>query len=212
WQSFFAVGIGPGLIGLIVLLRREWRIGGMLALMFFFGAGFYIDYRVIDKDTMFLPAYVIWTLWLGVGYQQMLGWIQQGSEALTRRWGRRLLYSVMVGAVLFAAAWNWRLVDLSGDWSARTRGEAILRAAAPNALILGWWDSVPPIEYLQLVEGQRPDVQAINRFLIAPDAMRQLIQREAARRPVYIDSVPEELLAIAEAEATGPVYRLRPRE
>ncbi|HKZ84724.1 MAG TPA: DUF2723 domain-containing protein [Anaerolineae bacterium] len=212
WQSFFAVGIGPGVIGLIVLLRRDWRIGGMLALMFFFSAGFYIDYRVIDKDTMFLPAYVIWALWLGVGYQQMLGWIHRGSDALTRRWGGRVLHGMMVGAVLFAAAWNWRLVDLSSDWSARARGEAILHAAAPHALILGWWDAVPLIEYLQLVEGQRPDVQAINRFLIAPDAMRQLIRREVARRPVYIDSVPDELRAIADAKLAGPVYKLQPRE
>ena len=28
----------------------------------------------------------------------------------------------------------------------------------------GWWDSIPVVEYLQLVEGERPDVTAINRF------------------------------------------------
>jgi hypothetical protein len=117
----------------------------------------------------------------------------------------------LIGAVAFAAVWNWRLVDLSGDWSARTRGEAILDAAKPNALILGWWDSVPIVEYLQLVEGRRPDVQVINRFLIAPDAMRELIQHEMPRRPVYVDTLSDDLRQFATVKSAGPIYELRPR-
>jgi hypothetical protein len=114
-------------------------------------------------------------------------------------------------------------VDLSDDWSARARGEAILHQVEPNALVFGWWDTVPVIEYLQLVEGQRPDVQAINRFLIAYDDMRHLIEQEVIRRPVYIDSLsadllqiveaePADLLQIVEAEPADSFYRLRPRK
>jgi hypothetical protein len=112
--------------------------------------------------------------------------------------------------VLFAAVWNYRLVNLSDDWSARARGEEILQQLEPGALVLGWWDTVPLIEYLQLVEGQRPDVQAINRFLIAYDDMCRLIEREVGRRPVYIDSRPACLLQNVKAESWGPLYRLRP--
>ena len=62
------------------------------------------------------------------------------------------------------------------------------------------------------MEGQRPDVQAINRFLMAPDDMVRLIQREVTRRPVYIDSVPDSLSENMEAESVGSLYRLQPRE
>jgi hypothetical protein len=212
WRAFLAVGIGPGLLGIAVTLRRDWRVGGMLLLMFLCSAGFYIDYRVADRDTMFLPAYLIWALWAGAGLHWLLQWVDREGNALNRTWGMRLMRSAIGTVVLLAIVLNWHLVDLSDDRSARVRGETILDLLEPNALILGWWDTVPVIEYLQLAEGQRPDVQAINRFLITPGDMRLLIQREVARRPVYIDRAPTELLSIANPETAGPVYRLRPKQ
>ena len=212
WRSFFAIGIGPGLLGVLVLLRRDWRLAGMTLLMFGCSAAFYIDYRVVDKNTMFLPTYLVWALWLGVGYQRLLDWTDPAHRHNLRTWLETwLLRAVMVGAVLFVLVWNWQLVDQSGDWSTRSRGETVLRLVEPNALIFDWWDTVPVIEYLQLVENRRPDVQAINRFLIDPKDMRQLIQYEVARRPVYIDMLPSELRHVIKAEPVGPIYRLRPR-
>jgi hypothetical protein len=210
WRAFLSVGIGPGLLGMVVLLRRNWRVGGLLLLMFAFSAGFYIDYRVVDKDTMFLPAYLVWALWLGVGFQWLVQWMREEVAGVANRRLSRLLYGLLVIVVLVAAAWNWQQVDLSDDWSARERAEAILRQVEPNALILGWWDSAPVVEYLQLVEGQRPDVKVINRFLISPDDMGRLVQRELPRRPVYIDSVPAELLRSVRSEPAGLIFRLRP--
>ncbi|HSR31627.1 MAG TPA: hypothetical protein VLY63_13760, partial [Anaerolineae bacterium] len=92
------------------------------------------------------------------------------------------------------------------------RGEAILRSVEPDALILGWWDTAPVVEYLQLVEDQRPDVQTINRFLIAREDMVRLVQREVLRRPVYIDNPPDDLLSVLRAEPAGLLHRLRPRK
>jgi hypothetical protein len=211
WQAFFVLGVGPGLLGMALLVRRDWRLGGMLLAMFGFSAGFYIDYRVVDKDTMFLPAYLVWALWLGVGYEQLLAWTRQTGAGPARAWSTRWLHGVLAGAVLTAVAWNWQWVDLSGDWSARQRAEAILAAAEPRALIFGWWDTVPVVEYLQLVEGLRPDVKAVNRFLIAPYDMARLIETEIADRPVYVDTLSEDLLREMDARSAGPLYRLQPR-
>jgi hypothetical protein len=212
WRAFLAIGVGPGMLGIAMLLRREWRLAGMLLLMFVCHSGFYVNYRVVDKDTMFLPAYVVWALWAGVGYQGLVTWVADATRhGLGRPWDEVVLRLVMVGGVLMALGSTWSLVDLSQDRSARTHGETVLGLVEPNALVLGWWDTVPVVEYLQLVEGQRPDVQAINRFLIAPNDLRQLIQREVTRRPVYVDSLPAGLPNV-QAESAGPLYRLRPRE
>lgn len=208
WRAFFAVGIGPGVVGMVVLLRREPRLGGALLLMFGVSAAFYIDYRVIDKDTMFLPTYLVWALWLGVGYQWLLDRVREFQPV--GHWGSALVQGVLIGAVVLAVGWNWRLVDRSADRSARQRGEAILSQAEPNALIFGWWDTVPVVEYLQLVEGQRSDVHVINRFLIPHAAFTALILREAFLRPVYVDSPPAEVLTTLRVEPAGVLYRLRP--
>lgn len=211
-QAFFAFGIMPGLIGIAVLIKRSWRQGGMLLLMFIFTSGFYIQYRVMDKDTMFLPSFLLWALWAGVGYQFLFSAITDSLEdARWRRWGLLVIQVGAVLAVVAALAWNWSITDLSSDQSTRERGEKILATAGPNALIFGWWDTVPVIQYLQLVEGQRPDITAVNRFLIPYTDMVQAVQHNIGERPVYIDSMTSELSSFTTSKSRGPVYELAPK-
>ena len=210
-RAFMVIGIGPGVAGIIVSWRRSRALGGLLMLVFAISAGFYINYRVIDKDTMFLPAYLIWALWVGIGYQWLIDWSGRPSPAIrphARRTTVLALKAIMAAAVIFAVSWNWPLVDLSDDWSTRERGEKILEIAGPDALIIGWWGTVPVVEYLQLVEGQRPDIQAINRFLIRTDDLLELIAREVDRRPVYIDEPLDGQPGSIEAVPVGPIFRL----
>ena len=206
--AFLGFGIGPGLLGMILLFRRNWREGGMLGLMFLFNAAFFINYQVIDKDTMFLPTYLIWVLWMAYGLQELLEWIKQIDSIHIRKISLRIFLILIMSTVFFSLVWNWRIVDLSKDWTSRFRGETILNNVEQNALVFGWWDVVPVIQYLQLVEGMRPDVQAINRFLIAPSDMMKAIEKEMRYRPIYIDNVPNELYATMSAKSIGPLYRL----
>ena len=106
-----------------------------------------------------------------------------------------VLSGVMAATVIFALVLNWRLVDLSNNRDARKLGQEILETLPPDALYFGYWDTVPVVQYLQLVDDQRPDVQAINRFLIAPPAMVEWIRRDLNERPVFVDSLPGGLQA-----------------
>ncbi|MBE7531746.1 MAG: DUF2723 domain-containing protein [Chloroflexi bacterium] len=215
WGAFLVVGIGPGLLGLVVLWRRNWRLSGMLTLMFLANAIFYINYRVVDKTTMFLPTYVVWAIWLGVGYEVMLREIGDWRLAIAFIANRQLPISALriaiVGSVLLALLLNWGRVDRSDDWSTREQSEEILALAEPNALIFGWWETVPAIQYLQFVEGQRGDVTAVNRFLISGADMNELILAELGRRPIYVNNPSVELLRHVTAKPVGPLYLLEPR-
>jgi hypothetical protein len=221
WVAFLAVGIGPGLLGTAVLTRRNWRLNGMYLLMFLANAIFYINYRVIDKTTMFLPTYLIWAIWLGVGYQVLLTWVKGIGDGEWAQAKSRLshltspvsfLYFALLGSLLLGIAVNWNRVDRSADWSTREQSEEILSLAQPNALIFGWWDTVPGIQYLQLVEGERGDVTAVNRFLISGEDMNQLILSELGHRPIYINSPSIELLQKATVRPVGSLYLLEPRQ
>ncbi len=211
-RSFFALGIVPGLLGLYWMAKRKTGEALMLVLMFAASAIFYIGYRVIDKETMFLPAYLVWALWVGYGYQGLLDWAGQAQPRSTGLWSRRFLEAALAGLVLLAAAWNWPLVDLSNDRSARILGETILHEVEPGAIIFGWWDTVPIVEYLQLVEGQRPDVQAVNRFLISTEDLNRALKANAGVKPVYIDSRPLNLPRNLKTEKEGPIYQIIPAD
>lgn len=210
-RSFLAIGIGPGLVGMVTWIRRDWRQGIMLLLIFAGNAIFYINYRVVDKNTMFLPNYLIWALWAGLGYQIIFHWLQTENRFLSRT-AQQALQLLTLLAVAAALLWNWGIVDQSDDWSSRQQGEAIFQQVEPNAIVLGWWDSVPVLEYLQQVEGQRPDVTLINRFLISGDNMTQLIATQIHTRPIYINAPPPEYLRQYRAIKVGYVYRLYPRK
>ena len=186
-RAFMVIGIGPGVVGIVVSWRRSRALGGMLLLVFAISAGFYINYRVIDKDTMFLPAYLVWALWVGIGYQWLIDWAGRPSPAIRpacpanhgprpegdHGWRRSSSPSAGTG--------RWSTSRTTGALA--QRGEEILEIAGPDALIVGWWGTVPVVEYLQLVEGQRPDIQAINRFLIRTDDLLELIERERGPAP-----------------------------
>lgn len=213
-RAFMAIGVGPGLVGLVVAWRRDRSLGGMLILLFAVNAAFYINYRVVDKNTMFLPAYLVWALWIGFGYQWLLDWVGRRPEARNTRLATgatRSLQFLMVAAVIFAMIWNWPLVDLSDDRSARLRAERILDSVPHDSLIIGWWDTVPLVEYMQLVEGRRQDIKALNRFLIRVDDLRELVLRELDRRPVFFDQPPGELLPSVEVVREGTLFRLSPK-
>jgi hypothetical protein len=212
WQSFFVIGVGPGLLGTAIAWRRNWRMAGLLTLMFLANAIFYINYHVVDKNTMFLPTYLIWAIWLGLGYHTLLQWLRPNKTGGNphRLNLTRVTTFIMLTAVMLAISWNWSLVDRSDDWSTREQSEEILRLVEPNAMIFGWWETIPGVQYLQFVEGQRPDVLAINRFLISGEDMTALIEREAGHRPIYVNNPPLYFLQTMDIKEVGPLYQLRP--
>lgn len=214
WRAFFAVGIGPGLLGVTILWRRQRSFCEALGLISLATAGFYIGYRVIDKNTMFLPVWVVWSLWVGVGFQWLLDWLAR--QPVERRWPAeehsvKALRGLLAASVLVAGLWGAPLANLSEDATTYLQGVSMLSIAEPDALVVGWWNSVPLIQYLQLVEGRRPDIWALNRFLIDTDELRALVLDNVDRRPVYFDVPPGELLPELQTERVGPLYRLRRR-
>ncbi len=205
WIAFFAIGVGPGIAGIVALWRKDWRFASTWTWLFVPTAVFFINYRVPDKNTMFLPLFVLWAIALGVGYQWLSELLRQGSPTSRRPWISR---AIVLGAVLLALAWNWSQVDLSHDWSSRQESEAMLQQVEADAVVLGRWRTIPGLQYLQLVEGQRPDVKLINRFLISHQDMRQYILAEVAHRPVYIDDLYYGLPPGVTAAEAGSLFLL----
>lgn len=208
WRGLL-IGVGPALLGAWALSRRDRRVGLSLLMMLAAYAVFIIGYQAGDKQTMYLPIFLILSVFLGVGYQTLLDWVRDAPDHTEAGSGAWLLRVLMVGAVVVVAAINWPVVDRSQDWSARERGELILRTVEPQAVVAGSFSTVPVIQYLQLVEGKRPDVITINRFLIRPTDLATYLRDQIEHRAVYVDQLSHHMdgYEIVPAE---PLFRLIP--
>ncbi len=205
-RAFFLVGLGPGLLGVYTAARRNPRNGGLLIFWFVITFGFYLGYQVADKATMFLPCYLVWALWSAVGAEQLLTWVESDRKYAGVR--RAIYHSGLAACVLFALIWNWAYVDQSGKWESRTAAEKTLKYLPNNAMIIGFWDAIPTIEYLQKVEGARRDVTAINLFLIPPENYLLFLTNAEARQPVFLISQPQSLPPGYRIEAKGHLFQL----
>jgi 4-amino-4-deoxy-L-arabinose transferase-like glycosyltransferase len=208
WGNYLGIGLVPGLMGAWVQMRKKPRHFALFGVLFAANLVFFINYRVVDKAVMFVPAYLVWAVWIGEGFNWLVRWVQgphrTGSPPPVWAWG--LLVMVIVPLVV-----NWPLVNVHDDTRARDLADAALMHASRDAIILGWWTSVPPIQYLQLVENRRPDLLVINRFLIGADEMYALIDHSLGNRPVYVMELDEGLAKAYQPVSLGPMYELAPR-
>jgi hypothetical protein len=227
------VGILLGACGVVSLSRsnRQW----CAALLIIFGAVafFFINYRVVDKDTMFLPAYVCWAIFVAEGIRAVWGLVAQWAAracvpsllAPTAR--SALLALAPLGLVL-----NWAWVDMSADTSPSIFADHVLRTAGPDAMILASWSPAVVLEYYQIVDGERPDLIIVNRSrssvatyyqhwvrgesppqildLIARQE-HQLVDREVRERPVYTVEYDRLFADAYEYTPMGDYFQLNPR-
>ena len=199
WQSFTGVGLVAAALGLWVQARRHGTLAVTLGLMAFCHAAFFVNYEVMDKNTMFLPVFLVLAFWLGEALNA--GAIRLASLETGRpvAWLPASLTILLVGWL----AWStYPRVNLSRYDEPRTYGERILREAPPGALIVGFWLNITPLLYLQTVEGLRPDVEVFDwgSFGIARQAALRaggLPKRQARRiaRRLIGDRIEFELAA-----------------
>src|SRR5690349_56579 len=152
WSNFLGLPVLLGLLGLVVEWRRRPWVHLGLLLMLIGHVTFYVSYQALDKETMFLPAYLLWGIWIGLGARVAARWIAATIFAVPELpWLAPTALACLVALFVLV---NYRYVDASADRSARTRGETILSALEPNAVFVGAWADLRLVEYLQQVEGQ----------------------------------------------------------
>ncbi len=178
--------------------RAGWLILTLLA--FFATVGFNLFYGIGDIYVFYIPAYLIWALWLGAGV-----WVC-GRVAVwaCRRVGLQgrglLLVYVLVGLLAFLlpgsqVSRSFAANDRSREVTSRDAWESILAQPIPQDAILvsNDRDEMVPQWYLKYVENRRPDL----------DGLFPLIQPGAAWSDVAA--------VVEQALATGrPVCLIKP--
>ncbi len=204
--EFGAVGAGLAVAGLAYLAWQNRR-GAAITLLAYLGLlWFPLSFYVPDPDysAFFIAPYLIQALWIGMGFQAALHLI--GST-------QPVLRSALAGAVfLLPLSLLWTTlprVDKSEDWLKYEQGQVTLQQPLEQgALVLADSERFPPLFYLQVVEGVRPDLDI--RVLPDEAAYRQALEEGLARgQTVYLGRYLPGLAGAFHLRSVGPLVEVR---
>ncbi|MGQ9490218.1 MAG: protein O-mannosyl-transferase family [Anaerolineae bacterium] len=188
-------GIALGVAGVTWSARRERLLLLLTGLTFLASVVFNHFYGIGDIFVFYIPAYLIWTLWMVLG----LWACAQAIAGAGRQVGIPVAgWSFLAVGILALSLAGWQIVrsfaanDRSRDHAARAIWEAILAQPIPadTILISNDRDEMVPFWYLKYVEGRRPDLDGLFP-LIQPgpawsDVAAVIDQALDTGRPVYL--------------------------
>jgi hypothetical protein len=177
-RQFGVAGVVLGILGLFSLLARRTRYYYLLVGMYLVQVWFFIQYDVFDLDVFFIPAHLVWAVFLAFGAWEILA----GLRALAGAAGIRIPHAVgLAGALVLPLVCILPL-------SANREANDFSQDTAINDFYAGVWSVLPPDAalvtqggvfgydafYWQLAYDTRPDVllPMLPGPSPAPDALR----------------------------------------
>mgnify|MGYP000452447072 CR=1 FL=1 len=156
-DQFGAFGVALGVIGLGAMMwRRDWARLALLATSFIATILFASLYHIGDIFHYYIPAYLVWAIWMGMAVARMWSNRIRNTHHILR-----VAYCVLwVGIVVSQFALNLPYADRSRETQHREQWTRILAAPLPPHAILvsNDRDEMMPLWYIQYVENTRRDV------------------------------------------------------
>jgi hypothetical protein len=212
--QFPLVLILVGALGILHLLLTDRATTVLLGTVFLGTLLFvlaYLKFGVEDFYVFFIPAHLVFSLWIAVGLGFLLRWagdVETRSLVLKRA----SLFALSVLALiapLVGIQKTYKVQDRSQDYKGRQIIEAVAQNTEPNATVL---HHRSPLWYMVLVERQRRDLKLIDPFytswvryndIVWPAPLRL---KDSDARYETDDSTG--VGAARKAARTGPVYVL----
>ena len=193
------------LVGIVRVIRRDWKLAVMLLGGSALHALVTLAYRAPQTVEYLIPAYVLMAVLIGYGLgvfsSQKSGISTQHSALSTQqsKGGRTLARSgfwILNSLTILAIALLFIDHSPSSHWlhdreDTRAYNESLLNAAPPNAIILSNWHWATPLWYLQQVAGLRTDVEVQYVFPRGEELVQSWLNAVAAglkaKRPVVVN-------------------------
>jgi hypothetical protein len=152
-RSHLAFVVLAGIGALIQLVRDRW-LAVMLILIVAVNLYFFANY-VGDLDHYLLVTWLACAIWLAVGLETILAWLQRHRPALAGEPGPALLALVLPIVIVVG---NWTAYDQSRNHDGQRFADSVFAALPQDAVLLTYWDALTTLGYEHCVEGRRPDV------------------------------------------------------
>jgi hypothetical protein len=180
WQNFGIVGILLGVFGMWEMLYRRSKHFYLLITMYLVHLVFFTQYRVFDLDVFFIPAHLIYAIFMGYGLFRLLEYL---CSALERLRVPRLAVSVALTLLLILplaveVRANYEMNDYSDDVAINDFYHNVFQMLPQRSAIIGRGGVFGyDMFYFRYVYDVRPDVlmpMAESAGRASPEMLREV--------------------------------------
>ncbi len=163
-ENFTPAGIGAGLLGMWVLLRRDALRFWLVLPVYVTNVVVFSQLAVFDLDVFFLAGYVVFVLFVGFGVDALGGAVRPFVPAALRTAGAA---AVLAAGLLVLARGSFAANDRRADTAVDDFQRSLFAMLPPDAVLVAPSGVFAgSVMYYHDVLGLRPDVQLVDR----PDA------------------------------------------
>lgn len=161
-SEFTIIGLFIGLIGFIFLYKIDKKIFLTTLATFLFAVLYSVNYDIVDLDSYFLLAYMIFSIWILFGFLLLFSKLEQLLKT------KRMIIPIFTILIFVPLASNKSEVDQSDVYTFEDYTKTILNGAEKNSIILSYqWDYfISASYYFQNVEHFRKDVVIVDKELL----------------------------------------------
>lgn len=204
-QNALGIGLILGVWGWHHVRKTHPSWNRLLSIYFLANSMAFLAYHVVDKEVMFLPMYAVGNIWVANGIGKFSEWLVIVRRTNPHR--TRILANGILFLVLAIGVWlNWSAVSLKDNHRVYDFSARLLSEVEPSTVIVNRWVTASVLDYLQVVEGKRPDVTSFNldfyflglqkdcdaqNNLSAQQAWFAWLERQVGQRPLcFIEPLP----------------------
>jgi hypothetical protein len=202
-EQFGWAGVALSVLGLIVLIRRTWRLALILALTFTGYICYGVIYNVPDVAVFMIPAFLIMAVWIGVAFAFIVEQVSARADALrlTQYALRSTFYLLFALLPLWQIAGNFDTANQRGlNADKEAWGRYVLSLPIPQkAALLVDSEKIALLYYLQVTENIRPDLDIIvlgDEALYRQELDRRINEGQAVYLVRFLPNLPYRLRSL----------------
>ncbi len=169
-MDFFIIGIILGIIGIMGLLKRNIKILVLLSLMFVLNITFYLNYYVFDVEVMFIPSFLIFSIFIGMGLFTAFDFIKNLSKNYKIKISfkkfeidflKLFILIMLVSSLLIPVNsyfTNYNQIQESNNDNFAYFAYTTLNEIPSNSTIITYWKSYIAFKYFQMIYKINPNV------------------------------------------------------